>query len=342
MRQSATGPVILDVQGYELTEEEREVLRHPQVGGVIFFSRNIDNPKQVAELTRHIAQINPLLLLTVDQEGGRVQRLKKGFSLLPAMGRLGALYASDGDLACRLAEAIGWLMAAEVLGVGIDLSFAPVLDVDSHHSRVIGDRSFSPIPAQVTILAEAFIDGMTRAGMRSCGKHFPGHGSIKADSHLELPIDPRPLEVIEAHDLLSFRALLPKLAAVMPAHIIFPAVDANPVGFSAQWLRTYLRKKLDFSGVIISDDLSMAGAAFAGDYSARAQMALEAGCEGILVCNQPHHAHQVLECLEAIHSPKTGRLRLLKGQTALPLAQLQAEKNWDNANEFIARYLSGH
>jgi beta-N-acetylhexosaminidase len=334
------GPVILDIQGYELTAEEREVLLHPQVGGVIFFSRNIDNPKQIAEVTRHIAQINPQLLLTVDQEGGRVQRLKKGFFLLPPMGRLGALYASDADLACHLASELGWLMASEVLGVGIDLSFAPVLDVDRHHSSVIGDRAFSPTAAHVTALAGAFIDGMEHAGMRSCGKHFPGHGSVKADSHLELPTDPRPREEIEAHDLIPFLALLPKLAAVMPAHIIFPAVDSNPVGFSAHWLQDFLRRKLGFSGVVISDDLSMAGAAFAGDYPARAQMALEAGCDGILVCNHPHQAHQVLDFLEGINSPKTGRLMALKGNNSLPLAQLQAEKKWDTACELIARYLS--
>ncbi|HEY6529721.1 MAG TPA: beta-N-acetylhexosaminidase [Cellvibrionaceae bacterium] len=340
MRISSTGPVILDVETYELSVQEREVLLHPQVGGVIFFSRNIDNAKQVAELTRHIAQINPQLLLCVDQEGGRVQRLKNGFTRLPPMGCLGALYTSDAELACRLAEQLGWLMASEVLGVGIDLSFAPVLDVDSHYSRVIGDRAFSEVAAHVAALSSAFVEGMLRAGMHSCGKHFPGHGSVKADSHLELPADSRPLQAIEERDLIPFRALLPKLAAVMPAHIIFSALDHKPVGFSRTWLQDFLRTELAFSGVIISDDLSMAGAAFAGDYPARAQMALEAGCDGILVCNQPKHAHAVLDFLEGINNPKTGRLVALKGQCTLPLAQLQMEKPWDDANELIARYLS--
>lgn len=341
MRKNTTGPVILDVHSYELTLEEREVLRHPQVGGVIFFSRNVDNPRQIADLTAHITQLNPQLLLCVDQEGGRVQRLKKGFSQLPPMGRLGELYTSDAELACRLAETLGWLMASEVLGVGMDMSFAPVLDVDAHFSNVIADRAFSAIPAQVCLLAEAFVDGMQRAGMHACGKHFPGHGSVKADSHKELPIDHRQLQEIEERDLIPFRALLPKLAAVMPAHIVFPTVDRNPVGFSAVWLREFLRAELKFAGAIISDDLSMAGAAFAGDYSARAQMALEAGCDGILVCNQPQKAQQVLEFLEGINSVKNGRLASLKGRGQLSLAQLQGEKSWHDSNELIARYLSG-
>jgi beta-N-acetylhexosaminidase len=215
-----------------------------------------------------------------------------------------------------------------------------VLDVDRSFSSVIGDRAFSHTPDQVTVLAAAFIDGMQRGGMASCGKHFPGHGSVKADSHLELPIDPRPLEALEEHDLIPFRALLPKLAALMPAHIIFPAQDSNPVGFSAAWLQDFLRRQLGFTGLIISDDLSMAGAAFAGDYPARAQMALEAGCDGILVCNQPAKAQQVLEFLEAKGRKTNGRLQQLKAPHQQSLDVLQASKDWHGANELIARYLS--
>lgn len=340
MRKTQTGPVILDVNSYELTALEREVLEHPQVGGVILFARNFDNPQQVADLTRQMRSVNPHLLVCVDQEGGRVQRFKKGFTLLPAMGKLGQLATSDAELAEQIARELGWLMASEVLAVGVDLSFAPVLDVDAQFSKVIGDRAFSPSPAQVSRLAGAFIEGMREAGMLCCGKHFPGHGSVKADSHLELPIDKRPFEALEQHDLIPFRTLLPKLDALMPAHIIFPVVDANPVGFSAVWLQEFLRKKLSFPGVIISDDLSMAGAAFAGDYPARAQMALEAGCEGILVCNQPSKAHQVLEFLEANGHKKTSRLQVLKGQCSQNLAQLQGQERWDKANGLIGRYLS--
>ncbi|HMW50036.1 MAG TPA: beta-N-acetylhexosaminidase, partial [Cellvibrionaceae bacterium] len=332
-----TGPVILDVLSFALNDEEKEVLCHPQVGGVILFGRNIDSAKQVADLTRHIRSTNPNLLLCVDQEGGRVQRLKNGFTRLPPMGHLGQLYSSEPALALDISEQLGWLMASEVLGVGIDLSFAPVLDVDSHFSQVIGDRAFSPVPMQVELLGGAFMAGMQRAGMANCGKHFPGHGSVKADSHLELPVDARPMQAIEEHDLRPFRALLPKLAALMPAHIIFPAVDPNPVGFSAAWLQGILRKQMGFNGVIISDDLSMAGAAFAGDYPARAQMALEAGCDGILVCNQPAKAHQVLEFLEGINRKTDGRLQTLQSQSALPLALLHAEAPWHQANELIAR-----
>lgn len=340
MRKSPTGPVILDVHSYELTALEREVLEHPQVGGVILFARNFDSLQQLADLTRHIRSVNSQLLLCVDQEGGRVQRFKKGFTPLPAMGKLGQLATSDGELARQIAQELGWLMASEVLGVGVDLSFAPVLDVDAQFSQVIGDRAFSPTPHLVSELAGAFIEGMKQAGMRCCGKHFPGHGSVKADSHLELPIDTRQFEELEQRDLIPFRALLPMLDALMPAHIIFPVVDANPVGFSATWLQEFLRKKLSFPGVIISDDLSMAGAAFAGDYPARAQMALEAGCDGILVCNQPSKAHQVLEFLEAIGHKKTSRLQALKGQHSQNLAQIQGQQRWDQANSLIGRYLS--
>ncbi|MFO1368106.1 MAG: beta-N-acetylhexosaminidase [Marinagarivorans sp.] len=340
MRTTTTGPVILDVQSHELSGEEKEVLSHPQVGGVILFSRNIDNPVQVAELSRHINSINSRLLLCVDQEGGRVQRLKNGFSRLPPMGRLGELYTSEQSLALRLGNELGWLMASEVLGVGLDMSFAPVLDVDRSNSRVIGDRAFSHDPQAVVALAGAFIDGMQRAGMHSCGKHFPGHGSVKADSHVELPTDPRPLAAIEEHDLIPFRALAPKLAALMPAHIIFPALDHNPVGFSATWLQTYLRKKMGFEGLLISDDLSMAGAAFAGDYSARAQMALEAGCDGILVCNHPAKAQHVIEFLEAKNHKTNGRLQSLRATNKLPLAQVQNTQAWQDANELIHRYLA--
>ncbi len=340
MRAKTTGPVILDVLSFEITDEEKEVLRHPQVGGVILFGRNIDSAKQVAELTRHIRSINSHLLLSVDQEGGRVQRLKAGFTRLPPMASLGQLYTSEPALALEISEQLGWLMASEVLGVGLDLSFAPVLDVDSHFSQVIGDRAFSPVPLQVELLAGAFMAGMQRAGMANCGKHFPGHGSVRADSHLELPVDPRPMQAIKEHDLRPFCALLPKLAAIMPAHIIFPAVDSNPVGFSATWLQDILRKQMGFTGVIISDDLSMAGAAFAGDYPARAQMALEAGCDGILVCNQPAKAHQVLEFLEGINRKTDGRLQTLQGQCAATLAQLQTEAPWHQVNELMARYLA--
>lgn len=290
---------MLDVSGYELTPEDRELLDHPLVGGVILFSRNYYDQKQLKEL---IAQIRLAarnkILIGVDHEGGRVQRFRDGFSAIPAMG---AIYArSDEDLsqAQQYCNTFGWLMAAECLAFDIDLSFAPVLDLNGV-SDVIGDRSFHAQPEPLIQLASEFIKGMHRAGMKATGKHFPGHGNVKEDSHIAMPVDSRSLEQITQLDMQIFSRLneMGLLDGVMPAHVVYPQVDDMPAGFSKVWLQTYLRQKMQFDGVVFSDDLSMQGAAFIGDFAARANAALNAGCDMVLVCNNPDAAAQVIDSL---------------------------------------------
>ncbi|MCL4117859.1 UNVERIFIED_CONTAM: hypothetical protein GTU68_005049 [Idotea baltica] len=280
---------MLDIDGVCLTSEDKSLLLHPEVGGLILFSRNIEHIKQVQELTHAIHRIRPDLLLAVDQEGGRVQRLRDGFIALPAMAEF-----SDKNNAVALAECCGWLMATEVIAAGFDFSFAPVLDLDYKRSDVIGSRSFSGSSDQVITLAGAFIQGMNQAGMSATGKHFPGHGWAEADSHVSLPIDDRTLSQIKAQDMQPFIQLKQKLSAVMPAHIIYSNVDSLPAGFSSKWIHEILRKEIQFDGVIFSDDLSMAGAHVVGDMSQRVEAAFAAGCDMALVCNDRGAAEQAL------------------------------------------------
>lgn len=293
------GPVMLDLEGTELSGEERELLRHPAAAGVILFSRNFESPEQLTALTRSIkAADDRSLLIAVDQEGGRVQRFRDGFSRLPTASCFGALYARDPRAATDAARAVGWLMAAELRQLGIDFSFAPVLDVEQGVSQVIGDRAFGTQPAVVADLAGAWLDGVHGAGMSGCGKHFPGHGGVVADSHLELPEDQRPLTTLEQIDLLPFRRLMAQgLEAVMPAHVRYLAVDPQPAGFSAFWLREMLRGRLRFDGAIISDDLNMAAAGVGGTPARRALAALQAGCDMVLICNNRPAACAILEAV---------------------------------------------
>ena len=270
------GALMLDIAGTELTQEDIELLSAPQVGGVILFARNIQSPAQVRALTDHMRQVRPDILIAVDQEGGRVQRLKQGFTLLPAMGRFGELYQNEPERALDLAEECGWLMATEVLAVGIDFSFAPVLDLNDI-SDVIGDRAFAARPVDIIALADAFLRGMHRAGMATTGKHFPGHGSVKADSHVAAAIDSRSFAEIQQQDMQTFIQLQNQLDALMPAHVIYDQVDPNPAGFSEFWLQQVLRKDLGYDGVLFSDDLSMQAACVAGDADARIHAALLAG-----------------------------------------------------------------
>lgn len=335
------GPVVLDLLGLTLTAEEETLLQHPAVGGVILFSRNIQDYAQLASLVRSIRAVREELLICVDQEGGRVQRCKDGFTRLPPMQVFDQLYTADAEDALALARDCGWLLAAEVLAIGIDFSFTPVLDVDDEFCSVIGDRAFSADPERVTQLGGAFIAGAREAGMAVTGKHFPGHGSVRGDSHLELPVDSRPLEDIEARDLQPFAALGDQLDAVMPAHIVFPAVDAElAVGFSPRWLRTILREQLDYQGVIFSDDLTMAGAVQMGTYPQRAEAALLAGCDVVLVCNNRAGAESVLaELSEDLYLVGTGRRESMRARARLPLAELRTMQRWQAAAARLATLL---
>lgn len=285
------GPLMIDIAGTRLAELERERLHHPLIGGVILFSRNYASRDQLQALCAEIHALRqPPLLIAVDHEGGRVQRFREGFTVLPAMRELGAWWSETPRAALECTRDVGYLMAAELRALGIDLSFAPVLDLDWGRSGVIGNRAFHVDPEAVTALAGAFIDGMRMAGMACCGKHFPGHGWVEADSHLSLPVDERDLDEMSA-DLMPYRRL--RLDSVMPAHVIYPSIDYRPAGFSPVWLGL-LRQELGFDGVIFSDDLSMEGASFAGGILDRAQAAWDAGCDMLLVCNAPEAVGQVL------------------------------------------------
>ncbi|MCB2263605.1 MAG: beta-N-acetylhexosaminidase [Candidatus Thiosymbion ectosymbiont of Robbea hypermnestra] len=333
------GPVMLDLTGVALDAEEREILRHPAVGGVILFTRNFEHPEQVAALTAAIHDLrDPHLLVAVDQEGGRIQRFREGFTRLPPAGRFGALSREHPVKARRAAGDVGWLMAAELRAVGVDFSFAPVLDLDRGISRVIGDRAFAASAAMVTELAIAWRSGMYDAGMAAVGKHFPGHGGVAADSHTELPVDDRPLETLEREDLIPFEYQIRQgLEAIMPAHVVYPAADPDPAGFSAFWLRRVLRERLGFQGVIFSDDLNMAAAAAAGDYAERSRSALAAGCDVLLICNNRPAALEMIESLDG-HADPTAHLRCLRmhGRGHLDRARLHLEPRWQQALHAVA------
>lgn len=289
------GPLMVDVGGLTLTAEDREVLSHPEVGSVILFSRNVDTPAQIAALAADMRAVRPELWIAVDQEGGRVQRFREGFTRLPAMRSFGHQHDQDPAAALAAARACGELMAREVRAVGVDFSFAPVLDLDAGVSGVIGDRAFHSHPEPAIALQRAFMQGMKAAGMMTIGKHFPGHGSVAADSHTHLPVDERSWEEIDAYDLQPFRALAGELDGIMPAHVVYPRVDALPAGFSPFWLKTVLRERLGFRGLIFSDDLCMEGAAGVGDMQDRKRLALEAGCDVVLICNNRSAVLSVLD-----------------------------------------------
>jgi beta-N-acetylhexosaminidase len=292
------GPVMLDVAGLVLTQDDCHRLMHPLVGGVILFSRNFESSTQLRALTQAIHTLRPELLITVDHEGGRVQRFKAGFTRLPTMQTLGLRYLEDPQLGEQAAIATGFVMATELLAHGVDMSFTPVLDLDFGRSEVIGNRAFHRDPLIVIAVVKALLQGLQLAGMASCGKHFPGHGWVEADSHHAIPVDERPLEALELDDLVPYYALCKDhLSSIMPAHVIYSAIDAQPAGFSTYWLQTILRQRLGFNGVIFSDDLTMEGATVAGTITQRAQAAIHAGCDMVLVCNQPDLADELLHHL---------------------------------------------
>jgi len=325
------GPVMLDLVGTSITSQEREMLLHPQTGGVILFTRNYESPEQITQLISEIHALRtPHLLVAVDHEGGRVQRFRDGFTHIPAAAVYGEAYAKDKKQAKLLARECGWLMAAECRAVGIDMSFAPVLDIGIGMSGVIGDRAYHSNPEVIAELAHEYMAGMQQAGMVATGKHFPGHGSVKEDSHTAHPIDQRSLNDIMMEDVIPFERMIHYgLAAVMPAHVVYPAIDDKPAGYSEIWLQQILRNKLNFQGVIFSDDLSMEAAGVAGDFASRANMALNAGCDMVLVCNHSEAAQQVLESLEDYANPAS-QMRLIRmhGRGEIKRPELMATQMW--------------
>ncbi len=320
------GPLMLDVAGTELTEDDRRRLMHPLAGGVILFARNYSSPEQLLRLTAGIHALrSPSLIIAVDHEGGRIQRFRDGFTLIPPMRELGRAWDANPQHARQLATETGFVLAAELRAHGVDLTFAPVLDIDHGNSSVIGDRALHSEVRAVAELARALLQGFKQAGMTGVGKHFPGHGHVRGDSHHELPIDQRSFEDIEAVDLVPFRRTIDAgLGGVMPAHVIYPSVDSQPAGFSAIWLKEVLRGKLGFGGVVFSDDLSMEGASVAGDVVGRAKVAMAAGCDMALLCNNPAGADELLAGLNysmpAVSLARLGRMHgrsLAGGMVAL-------------------------
>ena len=307
------GPVMLDVAAYEVSSEEREILQHPLVGGVILFARNYAEPEQLRALTAAIRAARPELLISVDHEGGRVQRFRDGFTRLPAMRRLGEGWSADPEAAKQQARHAGFVLAAELRAHGVDLSYAPVLDLDYGVSSVIGDRAFHRDPLVATELARAVVAGLADVGMRAVGKHFPGHGAVEADSHVAIPVDSRSFDEVWKDDVQPFRLLAGELGGVMPAHVIFENIEPRPAGFSAFWLQEILRGKLGFEGVIFSDDLTMEGASVAGGIVARAEAAHSAGCDMVLVCNRPDFAVELLDGWQpAVSADSSKRIAALR------------------------------
>jgi beta-N-acetylhexosaminidase len=347
-------PVVLDVDGLELSRDDRVRLKNPLTGGVILFARNWQDRAQLCALTASIKKLRPDIFIAVDHEGGRVQRFKTdGFTALPAMAKLGAAWAEDALRATDAATACGYVLAAELRACGVDLSFAPVLDLDYGGSSVIGDRAFARDARVVTLLAKSLAMGMQQAGMAHCGKHFPGHGFVKADSHHEVPIDERSLEAILADDAAPYEWMSASLAAVMPAHVIYPQVDKQPAGFSKVWLQTILRKQMGFHGVIFSDDLCMEGAKVVGKKASTVVdaglAALKAGCDQVLICWAPDKATQLLAGLAAAQAAGTWKpspasaARIARMQPAAPAldwSSLQREDRYLRARQLVKTLVS--
>jgi len=339
------GPVMIGLAGFQIEAEEREMLLHPLVGGVVLFTRNYESIEQLELLVAELHALrDPHLLIAVDHEGGRVQRFRSDFTVLPAIGQLGKVYERDRKTARRLSQLSGWLMAAELRAVGIDFSFAPVLDLDKGVSQVIGDRAFAVEPDTVADLAQCYIRGMHDAGMAATGKHFPGHGSVVADSHLALPVDKRRYEDIQFDDLIPFERLADSgMEAMMIAHVLYENIDANLAGFSPFWLRDVLRQRLGFQGLIFSDDLEMAGATVAGTVPERAERALAAGCDVVLVCQTQQAMATALDGMKPYNNP-AAQLRMVRmhGRAAPRRVQLQADPRWQQAVKQVLAYDEPH
>jgi len=335
------GPVMLDIDGLHLSPADRDLLREPAVGGVILFTRNFESPEQIADLVDDIRALrSPPLLIAVDHEGGRVQRFRDGFTAIPPMRRIGREFDRDSESGLRAAREAGWMIGSELRAVGIDLCFAPCLDLDWGVSEIIGNRAFHNKPDAIGELAGAFARGLRSAGMAAVGKHFPGHGAVLADSHLKLPIDRREYGLI-LDDMRPYERLIGNgaLAGVMLAHIIYEKIDALPAGFSEYWIQRELRSRLGFGGAVFCDDLSMKATRDYGSMGKRARLALDAGCDMVLVCNDRDAAHQAVEALGEYSNPLSlVRLARLHG-TGHPLRQtLLASDEWRSINKQFARW----
>jgi beta-N-acetylhexosaminidase len=324
------GPLMIDVQGTSLTQEDRDLLANPLVGGLILFTRNFASIEQLEELIRDARSVRtPPLLIGVDHEGGRVQRFRKEFTVMPSMRTIGREFDIDQAAGKQLARQCGWLLAAELRAVGIDISFAPVVDLDYGVSSVIGDRAFHKDPRVVAELAIAFLSGMRDAGMIGTAKHFPGHGAVAPDSHVAMPVDRRELVDLDK-DLYPYQRLIDNgLASIMAAHVVFSAVDPLPAGFSRRWLQDELRGRMGFTGAIFSDDLNMAGAGIVGDMPERVRAALQAGCDMVPVCNNRQGVLQVIESLQGSEDPVSQvRLARLHGKPAQDRLALRRTDDW--------------
>ena len=333
------GPVMTDLRGLQLEVDEHDMLMHPHVGGVILFTRNYESLEQITTLCKSIHDLRePHLLIAVDHEGGRVQRFRDGFSRLPSCASLAKCQTTqDAESLCQKA---GWLMAAELLAIGVDISFAPVLDLGGKISNVIGDRAFHTEPDQISRLAHAYMDGMKQAGMSAVGKHFPGHGSVFEDSHDEIPYDCRKYQDIQMKDLIPFEKMIRAgLLGLMPAHVIYTEIDDKPAGFSSIWLEEILRKQLKFHGAIFSDDLSMKGAEVMGSYSQRAEAALSAGCDMVLACNNQAGAISILnEAKIQSNIELQPRLIRMHGRFEKNMCELKKTALWQERSAVILNF----
>jgi len=335
------GPVMLDLDSYAVSQSEMELLQHPNVGGVILFSRNYDSPAQLHDLVSSIRSIRNNILISVDQEGGRVQRFKNGFITLPALRGLGHYFNKDKQSALEHAKILAQLMASELLEYKIDFSFAPVLDIDYGRSEVIGNRAFHSNVEAIVALSNCYIDGLHTSGMAAIGKHFPGHGFVRADSHTEVPIDDRSKNEIINTDMRIFKELAGKLDGIMPAHVIYSMLDSAPAGFSQFWLQEILRKELKFTGVIFSDDLNMEGAKqISSDHAERAIVALKSGCDIVLICNNRPAAEDIINSIPvgsySLPYDSYKRLRAKRVEKTLP----KGSEQWTQAVSLAEKYCS--
>ena len=342
------GPIVLDVVGKTLNKEDIRRIANPKTGGVILFGRNYESRAQLTALTKAIKKVRTDVMISIDHEGGRVQRCRTdGFTHLPAMKKLGDIWTNGGKKAqaehalkaMEAATAVGFVLASELRACGVDFSFTPVLDLDFGRSGVIGDRSFNRDPQIAAMLAKSLNHGLQLAGMANCGKHFPGHGWAEADSHVAIPVDERSLTTIINDDAKPYEYLGLALASVMPAHVIYPKVDKHPAGFSKVWLQDILRKQLKFTGVIFSDDLSMEGASVAGSVVKGAEMALKAGCDQVLICNRPDLADQLLKEFtydEKLYKTSRARVeKLMPTSQAMDWDELQASPDYQRAKQLL-------